>query len=85
MVAKHFTTTFSDNQWVVTCLDFNLAVQDNTLEGAWRRIGEQIELYFETISSLDNDKDKNQLLKRRAPIADWISYYLTKLLLLLNK
>jgi len=81
----HFSANLNNDQWVVTCLDFNLAAQDDTFEGAKTRVEEQIESYFETINSLDNAKDRKRLLRRRAPIIDWVRYYLAKLLLLLDK
>jgi len=67
-------------QWVAVCLDFSLAAQDETLEGAKARLEAQIEEYvFDAIEGEDREHAE-QLLTRRAPWQQWARYYFIKLL-----
>lgn len=67
-----------DAQWVAVCLDFSLAAQDDTLEGAKARLEAQIEEYvFDAIAGEDR-AFAEQLLTRRAPWPQWMRYYLIK-------
>jgi len=65
---------------VVVCLDFSLAAQDETLEGAKARLEAQIKEYvFDAIEGEDR-AFAEQLLTRRAPCAQWARYYFIKAL-----
>lgn len=68
----HFLARYTDNQWVVACLDFNLAAQDDTFLGAKARIENQIESY---ITMATEDPGLEFLLSRKAPLMDWVVFW----------
>ncbi len=77
----HFVGRQVRGQWIVACLDFNLAAQDDTFEGAKSRILDQVNTYVETALSLDQGIHAEQLLNRKAPLSDWLWFYLVSTLL----
>jgi len=76
----HFLAHHVQGQWVVACLDFNLGAQDDTFKSAHRRLQEQVKTYVETALTMDNGAHAEQLLKRRAPLRDWLLFHLGRLL-----
>jgi hypothetical protein len=75
LVARHL-----DGQWVVTCLDFDLAAQDDTLEAAQQRLIEQVYSYVQEALTMDGGAHAEQLLSRRAPLHSWILFRLGMIL-----
>ena len=65
--------------WFGLCLDFNLAVEAGSPELLKRKMDEAIESYIETVLDTNDKKSIPQLISRRAPIYDWVIYYLIKL------
>lgn len=64
------------NEWVVFCLDFDLAAQASTLGEAKRLLEAQIQEYvFDALAGEDSEY-ADQLLSRRAPLGLWVTYYL---------
>lgn len=53
--------------WVALCLDFDLAAQSETIEGAKRALDAQIDDYMQAIVAADRELAL-QLLSRRAPL-----------------
>lgn len=76
----HFVARHVDGQWVVACLDFDLAAQDETFEAAERRLFDQVASYVEEAITLDGGVHAEQLLSRRAPLGDWMLFHLGMLL-----
>ncbi len=70
LVARHV-----HGQWVVSCLDFDLAAQDDSFEAAQRRLFDQVTSYVEEALAMDGGAHAEQLLNRRAPIGDWILFH----------
>ncbi len=64
-----------DDQWVVACLDFDLAAQDSTFEAAQRRVLAQVNSYVDEVLAMDGGAHAVQLLNRRAPMGDWVLFY----------
>lgn len=71
----HFVGRQAHGQWIVACLDFDLVAQDDTFDGARRRIGDQIKTYIDTATTLDNGIHAEQLLNRKAPLDEWLLFY----------
>jgi hypothetical protein len=69
-----------DDQWVVACLDFDLAAQDSTFEAAQRRLLQQVNSYVQEALAIDGGAHAQQLLHRRAPLASWALFHVAKLL-----
>ena len=59
----------------MSCLDFDLAAQDDTFDGAKRRIADQIKTYIETATTLDDGIHAEQFLNRKAPLNEWLLFY----------
>ena len=76
----HLLARRSEGQWVVACLDFDLAAQDGTFEAAQRRLMDQVESYVQEALSMDGGSHASELLTRRAPMAHWALFYLAMLL-----
>ncbi|MFN9621719.1 MAG: hypothetical protein ACK587_02615 [Cyanobacteriota bacterium] len=68
----HFLVRHKDGQWIVACLDFDLAAQDDTFLDAKARIDRQIESY---IKMATEDPELKYLLSRKAPLTDWIVFH----------
>lgn len=67
----------SNDQWSLICLDFNLAVQADTLPEARDKLHQMIKSYLR--DALDNGPDADQayyFLTRRAPASFWVKYYI---------
>lgn len=71
LVARHV-----DGQWVVACLEFDLAAQDDTFEAAQRRLIDQVHSYVQEALTMDGGAHADQLLSRRAPLGQWALFYL---------
>jgi hypothetical protein len=69
-----------DDQWVVSCLDFDLAAQDTSLDAAQRRLIDQVESYVHEALVMDGGSHASRLLGRRAPLAHWALFQLAMLL-----
>ncbi|MFJ0380972.1 hypothetical protein [Bordetella bronchiseptica] len=69
----------SNGQWSLICLDFNLAVQADTLPQAQQRLHSMIVGYLRDALEGEDRPYAAQLLTRRAPLGFWLKYYLAKL------
>jgi hypothetical protein len=72
----HLLARRSEGQWVVACLDFDLAAQDCSFEAAQRRLLDQVESYVQEALTIDCGSHASELLNRRAPLAHWALFYL---------
>ena len=64
------------NLWVAVCIDFCLATQGESPEEAKQKLEEQIVFYVE--EALEDKVYGNQLLNRKAPLSNFLVYYLIK-------
>ena len=71
--------------YVGVCLDFNLSVEASSPEQLKQKMKEVIISYIETVLDTNDKESIADLLKRRAPIRDWVFYYVIKFLLYLRK
>ena len=76
----HLLARRSEGQWVVACLDFDLAAQDDTFEAAQRRLLDQVQSYVQEALTIDGGTHASELLGRRAPLANWALFYLAMVL-----
>lgn len=76
----HLLARRSEGQWVVACLDFDLAAQDCTFEAAQRRLLDQVESYVQEAMTMDGGTHASELLSRRAPLANWALFYVAMVL-----
>jgi len=64
------------SQWVALCLDFDLAAQGDTFIEARQSLDEQIRSYLEDALIGDDRQHAPALLSRKAPLSEWIKYWL---------
>jgi hypothetical protein len=76
----HLLARRIEGQWVVACLDFDLAAQDCTFEAAQRRLLDQVESYVEEALAIDGGTHASELLSRRAPLSHWALFYVATVL-----
>jgi hypothetical protein len=63
------------SQWLAFCLDLCLASQADSLLEAKEKLQNQISEYvYDALMGEDQDFAE-QLLRRRAPLVDWLKYY----------
>lgn len=76
----HVLARRTSDQWVLACLDFTLAAQDDTFQGARQRLLDQIESYVEEALTWDEGAHADELLSRKAPLSEWMLFYAASLL-----
>lgn len=68
-----------DDQWSLICLEFNLAVQAETLPEAHSKLHSMIVGYLRDALEGEDRKYALAFLNRRAPLSFWVKYYIAKL------
>ena len=67
------------NVWVASCLDFDLAAQGDTLEEAKASLEAMIVDYVNDALVGEDRIHAERLLRRKAPLKEWLVYYYIKL------
>lgn len=69
-----------DGVWVAVCLDYDLASQGDSVQDSMEKLMLQIHEYvFDALVGDDKGQVK-YLLRRRAPVSQWVTYYRYKAL-----
>jgi len=63
------------SQWLACCLDLCLATQADSLLEAKEKLRNQINEYVYDALVGEDQAFAEQLLRRRAPLGDWLKYY----------
>jgi hypothetical protein len=71
----HFLAKEVDGEWLVSCLDFDLAAQYPTLDEAQKALLHQIEDYILDVHELADIEQVNALLSRKSPPRLWAIFY----------
>jgi len=71
--------TKKDGLWVAVCIDLCLAAQGDTLEEAKEKLHSQIVDYVYDACVGEDKAYVEQLLKRKAPLSQRLTYYLASL------
>ena len=72
-------------RWYGVCVDLNIAVEASSIEELRSKMGEALQSYLEAVLATEDRSSVPGLLSRKAPVGDWLRYYLIKLLLLIKK
>lgn len=69
-----------DDQWIAFCIDLGLAAQGDTYEETKRKLHDMIHEYI--LDALDGEDKEyaDQLLSRKAPLSQFVTYYFYKLM-----
>ena len=73
------------NRWYGVCLDLNLAVESDSPEGLKKKMSGVIVSYLETVLNTEDKASIPQLLKHRAPLLDWLTYYKIRIIMFINR
>ncbi len=63
-------------KWYGVCLDFNLAAEAASISDLQTKINAMIESYVDAILDTKDAASIPPLFRRRAPLSDWLRYYL---------
>lgn len=63
-------------KWCGVCLDFNLAAEADSVSDLRAKITAMIESYVEAVLDTKDAASIPPLFRRRAPLSDWMLYYL---------
>ena len=66
---------YDEGQWVAICLDFDLAAQAETVEGAQAKLESMIKEYLFDALVGEDQAYAEQFLSRKAPLFEWLRYY----------
>lgn len=67
-------------KWCGVCLELNLAAEADSAQELKSKLGSMIESYIGTVLETDEKGSIPSLLRRKAPLNDWIYYFLIFLL-----
>ncbi len=62
-----------DGAWEAFCLDFDLAVEGESLEEARRGLREAVALYLDHVRDLPVG-ERRRFIRRRAPLGHWLTF-----------
>lgn len=68
-----------EDQWSLICLEFNLAVQANSLPAAQKKLHSMIVGYLRDALEGEDRDFALDFLNRRAPLSFWVKYYVAKI------
>lgn len=74
-----YAVPIENEQWKAVCLELCLATQGDSFDEAKRKLESMIESYIDDVLTEDREFAR-QLLKRRAPFGDWLTYYVLAVL-----
>lgn len=63
-----------EGRWTLICLDFSLAVQDESLDVAKSKLQSQVSSYLKEACGVDKEH-QNYLLSRSASLRYWLKFY----------
>jgi hypothetical protein len=81
LVLRCYGRKVSDGQWYGVCVDLNIAAEAGSKDEMLEKIGDMVKSYLEAVIDTDDPDSIPHLLKRPAPLKDWVAYYLIKLLI----
>ena len=73
-----------NGRWYGVCIDLNLAVEAYSRQELEKKLEEVIQSYVEAVCDTDDKQSIPRLLNRRAPLSDWVTYYLISAAFLIN-
>ena len=72
-------------KWCGVCLELNLAAEADSAKELRSKLGSMIESYIGSVLETDDKGSIPSLLCRKAPLNDWICYFLIYLLKLISQ
>lgn len=78
LVLRCYGYRSSDGYYIGVCVDLNIAVQAGSPRELRSKMADSIVTYIDTVLDTEDRDSIPALMSRRAPIQDWIAYYLIK-------
>ena len=78
LILRCYGRQTKEGNWFGICLDLNLAAEAESPDLLRQKMNAIILSYLETVLDTDDNDSIPQLLYRRAPIRNWLIYYLIK-------
>jgi hypothetical protein len=75
LVLRCYGRRIDENKWYGVCLNLNLATEARSREELVQKMEKVIESYLYTVLDTEDTDSIPDLLTRRAPISDWLTYY----------
>ena len=82
---RGYAHRLSGERWYGVCLELNLAVEADSFDELKRKIHEMISSYVACVLDTNDKNSIPDLLLRKAPLIDWIKYYLIRLYISIKK
>ena len=76
LVLRCYGYSDASGKWCGVCLDFNLAAEADSIADLRAKINAMIESYVEAVLDTKDAASIPLLFRRRAPLSDWLLYYL---------
>lgn len=81
LVLRCYGHPTKEGRWYGVCLEFNLAAEAESPEVLKHKLKDIIVSYLDSVLDTEDRGSVPELLSRRAPMRDWITYYIIKLLI----
>jgi hypothetical protein len=78
LILRCYGYKFGNNPFVGVCIDLNIAVQADSPRELRKKMNDVIKSYIEAVLDTDDKSSIPDLMFRKAPLSDWIIYYLIK-------
>lgn len=80
LVLRCFGHKTEKGNWFGKCIELNIAAEAESVEELESKLYDMITSFFRTVYETDDHKSIPALLKRRAPISDYLKYHFIKFL-----
>lgn len=64
-----------NDRWFGLCLEFNLAIEADSIEQLKSKMRKVVASYIDTILDTNDKESIPELFSRKAPMKDWLIYY----------
>ncbi len=81
LILRCYGYKLGDRPFVGVCLDLNIAVEAEGMPELKRKMNDAIISYVDAVLDTDDKPSIALLMNRKAPLRDWMIYYLLKFVL----
>jgi len=85
LVLRCYGHSVNNKPYIGVCVDLNIAVQADSPDELKKKMGDAIVSYFEAVLDTDDRQSVPGLIRRKAPMRDWVIYYLIKFIVLIRQ
>lgn len=85
LILRCYARRLEKDRWYAVCLEFNLDAEGDSLQAVRRSLDQAIIGYLETVATRRGEGSIAHLLKRSAPLKDWVIYYAIRLVVAIRR